>query len=127
MLARRARLLVVAGGSGDLFQLEVGRGAGVGLEDSVHAAEGMVALIRVDGRNAVRGYDELEVAHVCVVGREQDAQISADAGEYESARAEIVQQGVKRRGEEGRVLRLDDKVVLFVGSQELDDRAAAYG
>ena len=60
---------------------------------------------------------QLEIAHVGVVGAEQDAVVARNAGENHRLRAEVAQQRIERGAVERGLLRLQHEIVLRVGLQ----------
>ena len=70
-----------------------------------------------------RGVDP-EAAHVGVVGGEQHADVSGDAGDDDAADAQIFEQRLERRIVEPRVLRLEHEVVAGGRAHPLRDAAA---
>ena len=71
------------------------------------------------------GTTSVEVAHVGVVGREQDADVRRRSRSRISVfDLEVVEQDVERGREEARVLRLEDEVVVLLGPEQLGERPA---
>ena len=69
--------------------------------------------------NAIGRREQLQFSHVRIIGREQHADISGDAGHYDAPDAERLEQGVERGVKESRVLRFQDEVVAFRRPQAL--------
>lgn len=68
----------------------------------------------------------MEVAHVGVVGSEENADVAREAGQNQGLRFEVGEQRTERGGEEAGVLGLEHEIVVVVGPQELGDRPAAH-
>ena len=64
---------------------------------------------------------KLEVTHVGIGRRVEDAAIPSHAGEDETSHVEIGQQKFKRRGVEAGVLRLQDEIIVLFRMQQLCD------
>ena len=69
------------------------------------------------GHDAVGRGEDLQAAHVGVVGGEQHADVAGDAGHDDAADLQVVEQRVERGGEEAGVLRLEDEVVMLRRAQ----------
>lgn len=54
-------------------------------------------LCFVASGDAVFRNDELQIAHVCIIGREQDAAVGRNAGEHQPFGAEMLEQQLERR------------------------------
>jgi hypothetical protein len=68
---------------------------------------------------------ELVLAHVGVVGGEQDAGVGREAGQHETPGAEVGEEEIERRAEEARMLGLEDEVVVLLGREQACHRLAA--
>ena len=62
------------------MEAQRGRRGDVALEDDGDLSKGMVVISRRVRDNAVAGRENLEVAHIRVVRREEDADVARDAG-----------------------------------------------
>ena len=65
------------------------------------------------------------VAHVRVISRKQNTIVPGDAGDDQGSGSEIPQQRFQSGRKEPGMLRLKDKVIVFVRPQEIDDLPGA--
>jgi len=70
---------------------------------------------------AVPRHDDLQVTHVGVVRRAENAAVGRQAGKDEGRRAEFPQQEVERRLVEARMHRLEDEIIVVVGLELFDE------
>src|SRR5690348_6265255 len=84
----------------------------VRFEDGAHLFERVVVLLRRIRCDAVGWDDQLQVAHIGVVGAEEHAVVSCDASQNDRADFKTRQQQVERRPVEGRMLRLEYEIVV---------------
>jgi len=71
--------------------------------------------------DAIARREQLEVAHVGIVGGEEDADVARDSRQNHTADAERLEQRIERRAEEARVFGLQDEVVAGGRFQPLRD------
>src|SRR5712671_1960585 len=89
-----------------LLESEEGRRCEVALQDRADLFERMLILFGCVRDDTVGRREDPEIAHIRIVGREQDADVAGDPGQDDAADAERLEQGVERRVEEPRMLRL---------------------
>ena len=85
-----------------------------GLQNWPHLLQCIVIFFRSVGGHAIAWNDEMKVAHVGVVGGEQDADIGGHPGQHHRVRLQVVKQRVERRRKERGVLGLENEVVVLV-------------
>jgi hypothetical protein len=73
---------------------------------------------------AIRGNRYFEIPHIRVIRRVEDANVGGESCENRTLDLESLQEHFKGGGEETRVHRLEDKVIILGGSEEFDDLAA---
>ena len=82
--------------------------------------QGMLVVSDRVRHDAVGGCVHLQVSHVRVVGRKQDADVAGDACQKDAAGSEAAEQRVQGRVKEPGVLGLQDKIVARVGRRRWD-------
>ena len=73
---------------------------------------------------AIPRHDDLEVTHVRVVRRAENAAVGREAGKDDGRRAQFPQQQVERRLIESRMHGLQDEIILVIGPELFDEVAA---
>jgi hypothetical protein len=108
-----------------LVEFKIAASLDLGAAEALELGERDVVVEVAFGGTAVGEGDEAELVHMGVVGGEEDAEIGGDAGEDETADAEVVEEGKERGAIEGGVAGLEDEVVFGAGFEALRDRSAA--
>ena len=87
-----------------LLEPEEARRREVALQDGADLFQRMLILFGGVRDDTVGRREDPEIAHVGIVGREQDADVAGDPGQDDAADAERLEQRVERRVEEPRML-----------------------
>ena len=99
--------------------------SGIGLESLGHVVKGETVLtLRLRG-DAIARHSDFEISHVGVIGCIQDANVGSESGKHETLNLKPLEEHLERRRKEGRVHRLEDKIIIFVGLKEFDDSSPA--
>jgi hypothetical protein len=102
-------------------ETQFGRRTRIRLQEFAHQVERLAVFFRRVRSRAIRRDHELVIAHVGVVRGEENAKISRDSGKDEFLRAQIAEKCLQRRREKAGMLRLEDKIVVFLRLEQRDN------
>ena len=100
------------------------RGPYVGLEPLSHMLKREAVLSFRLGSYTIRGNRHFEIPHIRIIRRVEDANVGGESGKNQALDLESFQEHFKRGGEEARVHRFKNKVIILGRPEEFDDLAA---